>query len=195
MRIRLSAAVAAALSSVLAVQPVSSQAAPAQPGESSAPPAASGPKFNIMGPSNCSGWPKSGSISSASKAVPLNWALGFVSGQAVKSNLGLLDAVEPEAMDKWLTDYCRDHPNDTLPAAVGALQSELEAKVAASAPAQPPEPPMFYTPPVQTAAKPPAPAARKPAAKARTAKRAAARTPAAKPAARKPAAQTAKAGG
>lgn len=183
MRIHLSAA--AALSLALVAHTAFAQ-----------PAAEGGPKFNIMGPSNCSGWPKSGSITSASKAVPLNWALGFVSGQAVKSNLGLLDAVEPEAMDKWLTDYCRDHPTDTLPAAVGALQRELEAKVAAaSAPAKPPEPPMFYTPPVQTAAKAPAPAERATASKAsKPAARKRATRPA-KAAPRKPAAtQTAKAG-
>jgi hypothetical protein len=124
-------------------------------------------KFNIMGPSSCAGWPKSGNISSPAKAVPLNWALGFLSGAAAGSNLALLDLTDPEMVDCWLTTYCKDHPTDNLPLAVKTLQHELEAKV--PPPAGPPPPPMFVPPAASAApdAKP-VPAKRAPTRKKST---------------------------
>jgi hypothetical protein len=115
--------------------------------------------FNIMGPSRCGAWPKSGDITSATKAVPLNWALGFLSGWAAQANLALLDVVEPEAVDRWLTDFCQKNPEVTLPAAVRELERDLEAKL----------PPPPAPPPAPTAAAPAAeaPAKAAPAAKAK----------------------------
>ncbi len=79
------------------------------------------PKFNIMGPATCADWPKSGSISSAGKAVPLNWTLGFLSGWAALGKLQLLDVIDPEAVDKWMGDYCAANPTVTIPLAAREL--------------------------------------------------------------------------
>jgi hypothetical protein len=133
--------------------------ATAQAHAGDAPP---GRQFNIMGPSSCAGWPKSGPITSAARAVPLNWVLGFLSGWAAHSNIALLDLVDPEQAAVWLTSYCQAHPTDTLPVAAGALQNDLEAKLPPPAPVGPPEPPMFV-PPAPDAGKvvPPKPPAKK----------------------------------
>jgi hypothetical protein len=114
-------------------------------------------QFNIMGPSTCMGWPKSGTIDSAAKAVSLNWALGFLSGWAAFSNLALLNVIEPKEIDAWLTTYCQDHPMDALPIAIRELERDLEKKL--PPPPPPPEPPA----PPQVAA--PAPTAETSAAK------------------------------
>jgi hypothetical protein len=106
-------------------------------------------QFNIMGPSTCMGWPKSGTIDSAAKAVSLNWALGFLSGWAAFSNLALLNVIEPKEIDAWLTTYCQDHPMESLPIAVRELERDLEKKL-------PPPPPPPAPPPEATT---PAPAA------------------------------------
>jgi hypothetical protein len=135
------------------------------------------PVFNIMGPSDCSRWPKRGSIDSAAKAVPLNWVLGFVSGEAERSDQRLFDLLQPEKVGAFLDAYCQEHPTDTLPAAGRALTAALEAEL----PPLPPPPPPMFIPPQATQAKPPA--AEKPAAKRAAAKKPAAR----RPVARKPA--------
>jgi hypothetical protein len=139
---------------------------------------AANPQFNIMGPSRCSGWPKSGAITSAEKAVSLNWALGFLSGWAAFANLALLDVVEPKAVDDWLTTYCKANPTVPLPLAVRELERDFESKL----PAPEPSP--------EAAAPPPSPApavqdAAAPTTKAAPARRAAVRrkTPPKKPAA------------
>ena len=84
------------------------------------------PHFNIMGPSGCANWPKSGAITSASKAVSLNWALGYLSGSAAQDNLALLDQFDPDSVDAWLTTYCGAHPADPLPLAVRELERDLK---------------------------------------------------------------------
>lgn len=117
-----------------------------------------GQQFNIMGPSNCSTWPKTGQITSATKAVSLNWALGFLSGWAAQANLALLDLVEPAEVDLWLTSYCKEHPADTLPVAVRQLERVLEARLPPPPPPPVPEPPMFVPPAAQPPKAEPAPA-------------------------------------
>jgi hypothetical protein len=126
------------------------------------------PRFNIMGPSTCADWPKSGAITSASKAVPLNWTLGFVSGWAAFANLKLLDVVEPDQVDVWMTAYCKDNPTSTIPAAARELERDLESKLP---PPPPPPAPIVMPPPKPPEAKP-APAAKP---KPRPARRAPAR--------------------
>jgi len=115
---------------------------------------AAGRAFNIMGPSSCARWPKTGAISSAGKAVPLNWALGYLSGSAVGGRLALLDLIEPDEVATWLDAYCADNPDASLPNAVRALGLELEARLP---PLAPPPPPTFVERP---------PAKAKPAPKA-----------------------------
>ena len=122
--------------------------------------AAASPQFNIRGPASCSNWPKNGDISSAAKAVPLNWALGFLSGWAAQGRLELLDVIDPQAVNDWLTTYCKDHPTAPLPLAVRELERDLEAKLPPPAPAQD-QAPMFVPPTVTTP--PPATPAPKPA--------------------------------
>jgi hypothetical protein len=131
------------------------------PAAVTAPP---GPSFNFMGPSDCARWPKTGDITSATKAVPLNWALGFLSGWAAQANVALLDLVEPEGVSTWLDTYCKANPSDMLPTAVRQLERELEAKL--------PPPPA----PAQAEAKPaPAEKAQAPAKAAPARRRAPAR--------------------
>ena len=122
---------------------------------------AASPHFNVMGPASCANWPKNGDISSAAKAVPLNWALGFLSGWAAQGRLELLDVIDPQAVNDWLTTYCKDHPTAPLPLAVRELERDLEAKLPPPpAPAQD-QAPMFVPPTVTTP--PPATPAPKPA--------------------------------
>ncbi|HTK34061.1 MAG TPA: hypothetical protein VL358_02085 [Caulobacteraceae bacterium] len=106
---------------------------------------ASSPQFNIMGPSRCAGWPKTGAITSAEKAVSLNWALGFLSGWAAYANLALLDVVEPKVVDDWLTTYCKANPTVPLPLAVRELERDFESRLPPPEPspeaAVPPPPP------------------------------------------------------
>jgi hypothetical protein len=118
------------------------------------------PKFEIMGPSTCAQWPKSGAISSAGKAVPLNWTLGFLSGWAALGKLQLLDLIDAEEVDTWMTDYCGTNPTATLPLAARELERVLEAKL--PAPPAAPAAPMFVAPQPDAAA----PAAKPPATKA-----------------------------
>jgi hypothetical protein len=129
------------------------------------------PKFNIMGPATCADWPKSGAISSAAKAVPLNWTLGFLSGWAALGNLKLLGVIDAEEVSKWMGDYCLAHPTVSLPLAARELERELEAKL--PPPPPPPEPPQpIVMPPPPQGQKPAAPAAKP---KPRPARRGAAR--------------------
>jgi hypothetical protein len=51
--------------------------------------------YNLMGPSTCARWPKTAAITSAAKATPLNWALGFLSGSAKASNMARLEFIDP----------------------------------------------------------------------------------------------------
>lgn len=138
-------------------------AAPALAAEEGATPNApqNAPKFEIMGPATCADWPKSGSISSAGKAVPLNWTLGFLSGWAALGKLSLLDLIDAEQVDAWMTDYCGKTPTATIPLAARELERELEAKLPAPPPPPPAASPMFVTPAPEAAA----PAAKPPAAK------------------------------
>jgi len=136
-------------------------------------------KFNIMGPSDCSRWPQRGSIESAAKAVPLNWVLGFLSGEAERTDPRLFPLLEPDKVAAWVDGHCKDNPDDSLPVAARALMADFEAQL-------PPRPPPMFVPPAEPKAEKPAPkAAAKPAA----------RKPARKPAARKPAAKGAATGG
>jgi hypothetical protein len=149
--------------------------------------AAASPQFNIMGPSRCSAWPKSNDITSASKAVPLNWALGFLSGWAAQANLALLDVVDPQEVNTWLTTYCQANPTTPLPLAVRELERDLEAKLPPPpAPATSPQGPMFTAPTPTTTVDEPAarakPRHRAPAHRAQAKPAAAPQTPA-KPAA------------
>lgn len=147
------------LTSLVAAAAIATAATPAMSAETAAP-ADPGPKYNIMGPSTCDRWPTTGAITSASKAVPLNWALGFLSGWAADTNLKLLEVIDPEAVSSWLDSHCKEHPTDTLPIAVRELEGELEAKLP-----KPPEPPLFGPPiavPEAPKAEPPAKAAPKP---------------------------------
>ena len=137
-------------------------------------------KFNIMGPSDCSRWPQRGSIESAAKAVPLNWVLGFLSGEAERTDPRLFPLLEPDKVAAWVDGHCKDNPDDSLPVAARALMADFEAQL-------PPRPPPMFVPPA------PEPKAEKPAAKA--AAKPAARKPARKPAARKPATKAAAKGG
>jgi hypothetical protein len=133
-------------SAALALAVAAGAATPVRAAEAQA-----GQTFKIMGPARCAAWPKSGDIASASKAVPLNWALGFLSGWAAQSNLALLDVIDPAEVSEWLTSYCQAHPSETLPMAVRELERDLEAKLPG-----PPEPPQATGPaPAQAA---PAPA-------------------------------------
>ena len=119
-------------------------------------------KFTVMGSASCANWPKSGRVTSAAKAVPLNWVMGFLGGRALEKNVALLDLVNPDEIDRWLTGYCASHLTNGLPAAAIALAEALEAKLPPPPPPPgPPEPPMFV-PPAPTPAKP-APAAKVPA--------------------------------
>lgn len=153
------------LSSALIAAPFAAVAADASP--------PSGPVYNIMGPSTCAGWPKAAKPESAAKAVPLNWVLGFASGEAQASDdLRLLELMEPQKIDAWMGSYCETHPSDSLPVAGRALVADLAAQLPPKAPPPPPEPPMFVppqaTPPAKAAPKKPAarrPAAKRPAAK------------------------------
>jgi hypothetical protein len=136
-----------------------------------------------MGPATCAAWPKSGRISSAAKAVPLNWALGFLSGWAAQANPKLLDMVEPEGVSAWLDTYCQAHPNDTLPTAVLAFEGELEAKLPPPPPPQPVMQPFTLSPPKPPPPKPApvkkraAPAKAKPKSQPKAAARPAAPAP------------------
>ena len=134
-----------------------------------APPAKaqSGQAFNMMGSASCAKWPKAATITSASKAVPLNWTLGFLSGWAAQSNLDLLDLVDPEAVSAWMDTYCQAHPAANLPTAARELERVLEERLP---PPPPPEPParIVLPPPAAPAAKAAQPAR---AAKARPARR------------------------
>ncbi|OYX36312.1 MAG: hypothetical protein B7Y99_02435 [Caulobacterales bacterium 32-69-10] len=152
MRTPLSASLLSALA-LLAAAPAA-MAADAAP----APEPAPAPRFEIMGPATCKEWPKSGAITSAGKAVPLNWTLGFLSGWAALGRLQLLDVIDAEAVDAWMTDYCAANPTVTLPLAARELERALEAKLPAAAP---PPPPVAETP--APAEKPKAPATRRPA--------------------------------
>lgn len=127
-------------------------ALPASAGE-----AAGDQRFTVMGSASCTGWPKSGSVTSAAKAVPLNWVMGFLGGRALEKNPALLDLVDENQINDWLTTYCAAHPANGLPAAAIKLAEELEAKLP---PPPPPaaEPPMFVPP----APKPAAPVKRTP---------------------------------
>jgi hypothetical protein len=129
------------------------------------------PVFNIMGPSDCARWPRRASIDSAAKAVPLNWALGFLGGAAEKSDERLFPLIQPEIVSAWMDSYCQDHPTETLPMAARVLAKELSGRLP---PLQPPAP-MFVPPTAVTPPKPPAPKAAAPARKA-PARRAPART-------------------
>ena len=128
-------------------------------------------KFNVMGSASCANWPKSGRVTSAAKAVPLNWVLGFLSGRALETNPALLTLINPDEIDPWLTAYCGEHPSNALPAAALQLAKELEAKLPPPPPPPVAEPPMFrpaLTPDPAPAAKPaPAPKRRAPVRKAR----------------------------
>ncbi len=119
-------------------------------------------KFNVMGSASCANWPKIGRLTSAAKAVPLNWVLGFVSGRALETNPALLPLINPDEIDPWLTAYCAEHPMNALPAAALQLAKELEAKLPPPPPPPVVEPPMFRP----ALAPDPAPAAKpKPAVK------------------------------
>jgi hypothetical protein len=112
----------------------------AEAGAPATPQADPGAMFQIMGPATCAQWPKSGAISSAGKAVPLNWTLGFLSGWASLGKLGLLDLIDAEQVDEWMTRYCGEHPTATLPLAARQLERELEAKLPAPVAETPSEP-------------------------------------------------------
>lgn len=116
------------------------------------------PVFDIMGPSDCARWPARARMDSAAKAVPLNWALGFLSGVAEQADAKLFDLIQADKVSAWLDTYCQANPDASLPGAVRALEKELEAQL------PPPPPPMFFTPP--TAPAPPPPAAKAAPAKA-----------------------------
>jgi hypothetical protein len=115
---------------------------------------ASSAHYTLLGPATCSQWPKSGSISSAAKAVPLNWALGYLGAAAGDDKLGLLDLATPEAVDSFLTSYCKDHPTENLPLAVKVLTQQLEAKLPQSAQASAAREPPMFVPPTKVAANP-----------------------------------------
>lgn len=136
----------------------------------------SGPKFIMMGPSTCASYPKTGSTSSASKAVPLNWMLGYVSGWASVSDVRMLDLIDPDAVDAWVTAYCKDNPTHTLPTVARELERDLESKLPPR-PAPPAEP-MFVPPTPQADT----PAKAKPPARKPAVRRKAPAKPAAKPA-------------
>lgn len=118
-------------------------AQPAVAADAGPGPANSDAMFQIMGPATCAQWPKSGSITSAGKAVPLNWTLGFLSGWASLGKLDLLTLIDPEQVNEWMTKYCADHPTVSLPLAARQLERELEAKLPAPVAAAPPAQPMF----------------------------------------------------
>src|SRR5262245_52450535 len=86
-----------------------------------------GAMFAIMGPSNCARWPARGSIESAAKAVPLNWMLGFLSGEAERSDKRLFDLIDEQKVAAWLDTFCPANPNVSLPTAARVLTGELEA--------------------------------------------------------------------
>lgn len=122
-------------------------------GSARAASAATEPAFNIMGPSDCGRWPKRGAIESAAKAVPLNWILGFASGEAERSDPRLFGLLDPDAVGAWMDAYCLRNPSATLPVASRALISELKGKLP---PLEPPAPPMFVPPAAaEEAQKPP----------------------------------------
>lgn len=104
--------------------------------------------YNMMGPSSCARWPRAAAIGSTAKVVPLNWALGFLSGSAKASNIARLEFIDPEAVSGWLDSYCRDHPTDSLPRAALAFEAELEARLN-----PPPPPPIMLPPPPPPAPK------------------------------------------
>lgn len=119
--------------------------------------------YNLMGPSTCARWPRTAAIGSTAKVVPLNWALGFLSGSAKASNIGRLAYIDPEAVSGWLDTYCQAHPTDSIPRAALAFEEELEARLN-----PPPPPPIILStppppPPATKAAPVPRPPARAPA--------------------------------
>lgn len=146
---------------ILAVAALAAAAAPLYaPGAGRAAEPAEGANlsYNMMGPSSCARWPRAAAIGSTAKVVPLNWALGFLSGSAKASNIARLEFIDPETVSSWLDAYCRDHPTDSLPRAALAYEAELEARLN-----PPPPPPIVLSPPPPPPAVKTAPPPRTPA--------------------------------
>ena len=84
--------------------------------------------YRWMGSMSCGAWPRDKPHDSTEVAVPLNWALGFLSARAGSRELDLLRRVDIPSVKLWIDNYCAGHPLDDLPTAVMALDVELAAR-------------------------------------------------------------------
>lgn len=101
------------------------------PGISRSAPASQSPGIMLryMGVLSCGEWlATKGDYKSRERSMPLNWALGAVSGISMATKQDLLADVDQASVAAWLDQYCAANPLDGLPDAVRALVNELSAR-------------------------------------------------------------------
>jgi len=84
----------------------------------------------FIGPGSCGQWSglRGIPITQPSKAVPLNWILGYLTGRSAASGRDLLGLVDIESASAWIDNYCQTNPLDMLGTAAARLGDELERR-------------------------------------------------------------------
>jgi len=64
----------------------------------------------------------------------LNWVLGYISSYNMfvyngKDPNGIFGSVDPEAIQAWLDNYCREYPLDPVARGATTLVNELKSRV------------------------------------------------------------------
>ena len=108
--------------------------------------APSGRAATIMGVGitiSCGGWVET--RKTPNKTTFEEWALGYLSGVAMWSQISPLDGLDPSAVYVWLDNFCQQRPLERFKTALDEFVRQ-RAAAAPPAPAQPARPPATPAP-------------------------------------------------
>ena len=81
------------------------------------------------GARSCGTWVKNAESDGWPSTVQNAWLVGFISGQAVMTNLDVLKNTSAESLYLWVTNYCKSNPLDFSDEAAYRLFIELKKKI------------------------------------------------------------------
>ena len=74
-----------------------------------------------------------GSWTNRQRPEMLVWIFGFISRAAIQNPPGnILGKIDADALEAWMTNYCKDHPLEPIARGAQMLERELVARAAAA---------------------------------------------------------------
>lgn len=83
-----------------------------------------------MGEISCGSWPKYKEVGDGTKAVPLNFVLGFLFGRAAQAGTDPLGIFDIPSVAAWMDNYCQANPLATIIEGAFLLEKEMTTRQA-----------------------------------------------------------------